>query len=189
MTKVVNIFGGPGSGKSTVAADLFSVLKRERVNVELVTEYAKDLTWEGRTVALANQPYILGKQFHRMFRVADHVDLIITDSPILLSAVYAMGEWDSLEQMAMDLHCRFENLNVMLVRDPDHYFTVGRRQTYKEALGIDLLIEKFLKAWEAAYHPIAAGPRTAPWIRDLMKERWSDLHRDVERRHHEPAGP
>ncbi len=45
-TLVVNLLGGPGSGKSTTAADVFARLKWQDINCELVTEFAKDLVWE-----------------------------------------------------------------------------------------------------------------------------------------------
>ena len=43
---VVNLFGAPGSGKSTGAAYIFSQLKIAGVNAELVTEFVKDKVWE-----------------------------------------------------------------------------------------------------------------------------------------------
>ena len=45
-TKIINIFGNPGSGKSTIAAYLFTALKSRNIEVELVTETAKDLVWD-----------------------------------------------------------------------------------------------------------------------------------------------
>ena len=42
-TLVVNLLGAPGSGKSTIAASIFSKLKFQNLNVELVSEYAKEL--------------------------------------------------------------------------------------------------------------------------------------------------
>lgn len=61
MTKVINLFGGPGCGKSTGAAYIFSLLKMKGMNVELVTEFAKDKTWEHNSKALTCQPYVFGK--------------------------------------------------------------------------------------------------------------------------------
>ena len=44
MAVVINLFGGPGCGKSTGAAYVFSKLKMLGVNAELTSEYAKDKT-------------------------------------------------------------------------------------------------------------------------------------------------
>lgn len=49
---VINLFGAPGAGKSTGAAIVFAELKKRGVNAELVTEFAKDKTWEGNAIAL-----------------------------------------------------------------------------------------------------------------------------------------
>ena len=39
------IGGSPGVGKSTVAAGVFSELKRRQISCEYVSEYAKEITW------------------------------------------------------------------------------------------------------------------------------------------------
>ena len=46
-TKVINLFGASGCGKSTGAAYIFSQLKLHGISCELVPEYAKDKVWEG----------------------------------------------------------------------------------------------------------------------------------------------
>lgn len=51
---VVNLFGQPGAGKSTLAAYTFAKLKMMNVNCELVTEFAKDKTWEKNFTVLSN---------------------------------------------------------------------------------------------------------------------------------------
>jgi hypothetical protein len=85
---VVNLFGGPGCGKSTGAAYVFSRLKEAGVNVELVTEFAKDLTWD-KSDALNDQLYMFANQFHRLYRCKrSGVDIVVTDSPLLLSNLY-----------------------------------------------------------------------------------------------------
>lgn len=58
---VVNLFGTPGSGKSTGAAYIFSQLKMAGINAELVTEFAKDKVWENNEEVFKNQAYMFGK--------------------------------------------------------------------------------------------------------------------------------
>lgn len=87
---VVNLFGAPDAGKSTGAAYIFSKLKMAGVNAELVTEFAKDKVWENDMEVFKpdNQCYLFGKQFYRMSRCRDKVSVIVTDSPLPLSAYY-----------------------------------------------------------------------------------------------------
>ena len=44
--KVINFYGGPGTGKSVQAAATYCALKKQGLNCELVTEYAKDKLWD-----------------------------------------------------------------------------------------------------------------------------------------------
>jgi protein-disulfide isomerase len=45
-TIFVNLFGGPGTGKSTLCAGIFSQLKIKGIDCEMALEYVKDLVWE-----------------------------------------------------------------------------------------------------------------------------------------------
>ena len=65
--KVINLFGGPGSGKSTTAASVFSKLKIMGYNVELVTEFAKDMVWEQHDSIFDNQLLIFAE--HKNLKV------------------------------------------------------------------------------------------------------------------------
>lgn len=135
---VVNLFGGPGCGKSTGAAYIFAKLKMAGVNAELVTEFAKDKTWEKNSKALTCQPYVFGKQVYRMDRCADQVDVIVTDSPIILSLLY--NEDQNIEpeftEMVIKKFNEFNNYNFFLYR-LKKYNPIGRNQTEEEAKKID----------------------------------------------------
>ena len=85
---IVNLCGGPGCGKSTAAAYISYYLKKSGVNCELATEFAKDMTWEMNLTALDCQPYIFGEQCWKIDRCKDKVSVIVTDSPLFLSAAY-----------------------------------------------------------------------------------------------------
>ena len=43
---VVNLFAGPGRGKSVMSAEVFALLKKRGINCELIQEYAKSRVWE-----------------------------------------------------------------------------------------------------------------------------------------------
>ena len=101
---IINLFGGPGTGKSTTAAALFYKLKMMGINCELVTEFAKDITWEKNKKALACQPYVFGKQCYRIERCVDQVDVIITDSPLPLSILYNKDKGQKNKRAYKDLY-------------------------------------------------------------------------------------
>lgn len=143
--KVLNLFAGPGAGKSTTAARLFTYLKDRGINVELVTEYAKDLTWENREDILQDQLYVLAKQNRRLSRLKGKVDWVVTDSPILLGHHYATPDYfvGTFKPFLLDLWNSYENYNVILNRVKP-YKKVGRTQSEEEAVAIDAKIRALL---------------------------------------------
>jgi adenylate kinase family enzyme len=168
---VINLFGGPGAGKSTTAAGVFNRLKTIGLNAELINEYAKDLTWENRQKALQNQVYVFGKQYHRQERCADKVDFIITDSPLLLSSIYAN---EKVPTVFHDLvkYCfhEYDNRNYFLER-VKAYNPVGRNQTEEEAKKIDVRVKTFLDDIGESYQSII-GDESAllKIVADIMHE-------------------
>ena len=137
MTLVVQLFGGPCAGKSTTRAGVFHKLKLQGLNVEEVTEYAKELTWEKRHVALGCQAYVFGKQYRNVERLLGQVQVVVTDSPVLLSAVYAPDNYPvSFHQFVLDMFNRLDSLN-FYVRRVKPYNPVGRNQDESGARKID----------------------------------------------------
>jgi len=173
-TYVINIFGGPGSGKSTTASGLFHYMKLSGYTCELVTEYAKEAVWEGNKDLLHNQLYVFAQQHHRLWRVvnslkklpdSDEQDkYVITDSPLLLSLVYGQinNSVDSaLESLIVSEFFKYPSLNVCLNRTKE-YSMVGRLQTEKAAHKIDEVISDTLDKWSTSYHRID-GDAQAPY--------------------------
>lgn len=153
---VVNLYGGPGTGKSTNAAFVFAKLKSLGYNAEIVTEYAKDLTWEERKFALQVQPYVLGKQLMRLERLRDKVEVVVTDSPILLAAIYGEGYGPTWMQFIKEVHESFKTLDVFLRRNPEAhpYNPKGRWQTENEAMDLDFRIQMMLDNWVDQYYEV-----------------------------------
>ena len=131
---VINLFGGPGIGKSTIAAGVFSMLKLRGVNCELVTEYAKDLTWDEDWDTLSDQMKVTDEQYKRVKRLEGKVDVVITDSPILGGAMYCNNSY--IIGYIHHVHNKFDNRNFLLNRVKP-FSDVGRSQTEDEAVEID----------------------------------------------------
>lgn len=129
---VVGLFGGPGSRKSTMATSIFSELKWANVNCEYASEYAKDKTWEKSLNVLSNQIHVFGEQHHRIWRLLDSTDVIITDSPLLLSLVYDKSKSEEFHDLVLKEFNKNNNLNYFLVRQAK-YNPCGRSQTLEEA--------------------------------------------------------
>ena len=132
-TIYINLYGGPASGKSTTAARLFGELKLRGADCELVTEYAKDKVWEGTTNVFNDQFYVSAKQWHRLFSLKGKVDYVITDSPILMSAVYANKDDNALKVLIVDRHESIGSINIFINRDPDKFSQNGRSQNLEES--------------------------------------------------------
>lgn len=149
---VVNLFAGPGAGKSTAAAYIFSQLKMKGVNCELITEFAKDKTWEKNYSALRCQEYVFGKQSYKMDRCRDQVDVIITDSPLPLGVFYNQNPvlGPHYEHLVMDVFNTYDNVNYFINRKKP-YNPVGRNQTEEEAKEIDERIKTFCQKHDISY--------------------------------------
>jgi len=152
---IVNMFAGPGAGKSTTASALFTLLKlHQGIDCELVPEYAKDLVWEERQHTFQNQHYIFSKQQHRIWRVANKVDVVITDSPMLLSNIYRRDTTsNSFKAMVLEEFNKYNNLNFFIERTKE-YVESGRNETKEQALEVDSVIKSYLSENKIYFYPI-----------------------------------
>lgn len=146
MTKIINIFAGPGAGKSTFAASLFSEMKRRGISVEMPYEFPKNLAWEGNSSALSDQLWIFAHQHRSITQLYGKVDYIIMDSPLMLSVLYK--HWYSIEypatlydytfdELVYNIHSSYISTNIFLERNPDWHTNAGRMQNLEESIKID----------------------------------------------------
>jgi len=169
MKKIICLYGGPGSGKSTTAAGLFYELKMRGFNCEMNREYIKDWVWEGRKFDEGDQTYFFAKQSRKeRILIRNGLDFIITDSPLILTHFYGL-KYDWMEQnfntseiMLKHHHefCKkygYKTEHFILQRTKD-YNPAGRFQSETEAKKFDSEIQALLDAKEIKYSIIAGNP-------------------------------
>jgi len=167
---VVNLYGGPGTGKSTTAAHLFALLKiDDLLRVELCREYAKGVVYEDRLYLLEDQLYIFAKQNRKMARLNGKVDFIITDSPLLMSYHYS-GYDPFYKDLVLRYLPNFDNVHIFLDRVKP-YRKLGRIQTKKEAIKMDEQMKGMLMDLKLDYTQIPANEKAAHEIRKKIYDR------------------
>jgi len=161
---VVNLIGGPGSGKSTTAAGLFFKMKLAGIKCELVTEFAKELVYDENWLDLKRQIYVLAEQERRQRRLVDKVKFIITDAPLLTGVAYIRDPRDrrAVEVSARSLFDSYSNLNFG-IRRVKPYLAYGRSQTEAEAQAIDNDLLNWIYA-DDVIEAVIPGDEKAPDI-------------------------
>lgn len=152
MTLRVNLYSGPGCGKSTTATAVFSKLKQQGVNCEYVSEVAKEKVWSGETESLGFQPLIAGEQQWREYRLEGKVDVMVSDTSALLSIVYNKGEAAAFDTWIATEYLRYNRLNVFLRRNPNRaYNPAGRSQNEDQAVQLDREVRDVLDRYGVKY--------------------------------------
>ena len=162
-TLVVNFLSGPGAGKSTMCAHTFAELKWNDVNCEMAYEYAKLKVWEESFITLDNQLYVFAKQSHSLYRLRDKVDVILTDSPLLLTLMYDAEKNPALAKLALLEFSRYRNLNFFIRRSKEDNSS-GRMQTETEARIIDEGIVRMLNEYKIPYQVVDGDRDSIPEI-------------------------
>jgi len=144
---VVNLIGGPGVGKSILTSEVFVELKRKFISAEISPEYIKKKLREGSMKAVQSQIYIFGKQQYQLFTMKDEVDVIVTDSPFVLSSIYDTSGCDELRTIIMKEFNKYDNMTYFIERDTTvAYEQEGRYQDIDGAKEVDNNVKDFLKS-------------------------------------------
>lgn len=131
--KVLNFYGGAGIGKSTIAADIFSKLKRKGHKTELVGEYAKWLWYQNATDIVQDQLYLFAEQVHRLKTLERYgVEYAVCDSPLPLNIIYNNTPDELFDQLVLHEHAKFDNVEYILRRNDEFISIDGRNETNLE---------------------------------------------------------
>lgn len=146
---IINLFGGPGSGKTTLAYYLAYRFKQAGFRAELVGEAAREIIYdrnnpnESGTAAqlIDNQFLISGLQSERIMRLQRHgIEIAIADSPLRMGLLYVKdsGMRDALRTAIRHFESEFPYfVNVLVQRTPGHYDKESRAQSEDEAMELD----------------------------------------------------
>lgn len=175
MSKLINLFGGPGIGKSSIAAGIFYKLKKKHISCNNPYEFPKTLAWDNNMPAIKDQLYVFANQHRGIAQSYGKVDYIIIDSPILFSKIYhsyyttgypAEYYGDSFHKMIVDLHNKYDNLNILLERGEGVHNEEERFQDFEESLKIDTFCKKVLDKENIPYHTVKVGKGC---VKNIMK--------------------
>jgi tRNA uridine 5-carbamoylmethylation protein Kti12 len=139
---LINLFGGPGSGKSTTSALLFGELKMSGIRAELVGEEAREKTYDNAQSYFDNQVLILGLQYQRIRRLEVHkCDVAIADSPLIQGLMYSQNlhYYNELKALVHALENQFPNTYNVFINRVKPYTNFGRNQNEEGARELDMI--------------------------------------------------
>lgn len=177
--RIICLYGGPGTGKSTTAAGLFYKLKSMGFDCEMNREYVKDWVWEGRKIKPGDQTYFFAKQSRKERQYMEAgVDFIITDSPLVLTHYY--GKFDPTEKdhnTSLALLAHHHNICKMYGYKVDHFFLTrekeynpkGRLQSEADAKQMDQEMLEVLSNLGTKYDSVPVSEHVLLDIIDILR--------------------
>jgi len=179
MSKIINLFGGPGIGKSSIAAGITYKLKKKHITCDNPYEFPKSLAWDENHSAIQDQLYVLANQHRGIVKSFGKVDYIVLDSPILLSLVYrgvynateypsTLYQSEYFDELVLDMHSKYDNINILLQRSEGNHNEKERYQSLDESKKLDYEIEKVLFDNFIPYRSVEVNDKTVNNILKLL---------------------
>ena len=170
---LINFTGAPGAGKSTTAAGVFHRLKTRHWNVELVTEYTKELLLTQDSFSLSDELLIFAEKYRRIKKM-ESVDIVITDSPLINSTVYGDERFGGAAPAFYEaVACSFDSLYFSIERK-SAYIPLGRMPDPDAAETAGRNITDRLRDIDAALWTFPGQDAAIPAIVDIIE---SEAHR------------
>lgn len=160
----IGLLGAPGCGKSTLAAYVFAMLKDTGIDGAIVDEYIREhVNRHKRVPSITFQSVIYERQLEKEKILPPNLDFFITDSPHILSYIYASiyidySDKDQVELLG-DLYLKFlrqsrDAYDLIYVLDHNHPPKMDdgvRYQTDSEMELIKRVIPNFLDMHKVEY--------------------------------------
>ena len=181
MTKtlVVNLLGGPNTGKTTTGLGIAAELGFRGYRIEFLPEFVKGAVWGERNDVLTDQRYIFAKQNNLLKRLIGKVYVVINDGSLIHSCAYVSGnEFKSFEKDVVQVFLQYNNYNIYFNRRFDIPFDpVGRYQkSHAEGLKTDSKVLKILKKNNISYKIIQTEQSLVSEIADIIEAKIIELN-------------
>lgn len=169
-TLVINLIGGPCSGKSTIAAELFARLKKMGVHCELVSEYIKDRIYEENQTMSKNQIAIFGMEHYNISNKLGKVDVIVHDGSFINNIIYKTEKNKYFDDLIISEYKRFWNLDFFIKRGNIEFETYGRIHNLKQSKELDKTIKETYDSYKLSYIEVESRDAVDKIIPIVLKE-------------------
>lgn len=170
QTLVINLIGGPCSGKSTIAAELFARLKKMGVKSELVSEYIKDRIYEENMTMPSNQIAIFGMEHYNISNKIGKVDVIVHDGSFINNILYKKEDNPEFDKLIVSEYHKFNNLDFFINRGNIEFETYGRIHNYEQSLELDTKIKDLYYLADAEFIEVESRDAVDKIIPIVLKE-------------------
>ena len=136
-TIFINLVGGPGCGKSTVAAGLYSALKKGPMTVEFLREPIQRHILQNDTLIMSSQIPLFGEDLLQLQSVNGKVDVCIRDTSLLNNIVYDVEDNQLFHALVLQEYKKFTNIDFFINREDVPFEEYGRIHNYEQSLALD----------------------------------------------------
>ena len=154
---LVNMFGAPSSGKSTIAANVFARLKTDGIPAEFISERAREVIAKFKfkkikTMSDEMQLEILEAQYHAETYFKHSTDYpVIADSSTLLTLAYGTESFfqrygDRVQQLVNNIVSEMDVVFYLPLRDSVQD-DPNRIHNYEQCLEVDSKIRNILNTY------------------------------------------
>lgn len=160
---VLNLWGGPCSGKSTAAAAIFALLKADGHQAELVLEPHKRQAYRGET---PDQAWIVSElqDWWLSLGAGAHSMVYVTDCPAALTSCYAGLNGDHVNQaraLKLDAEQRDRARAVFDILlpcpSPDRFSAWGRYGDFQRSFVLHQYIDAFARGFIGQFLVVTDG--------------------------------
>ena len=170
QTLVINLIGGPCSGKSTISAELFARLKKMGIHCELVTKYIKDRIYEENKTMPLNQIAIFGMEHYNISNKIGKVDVIIHDGSFINNIIYKNEDNLEFDSLIIGEYKKFNNLDFFIKRGNIEFEDYGRIHNLKQSKELDRIIKETYNNYNLSFIEVEARDAVDKIIPIVLKK-------------------